>query len=103
MQVKVIIGSTNLPRLYDCVAIAMGLNLDNIMSYDCKKIEVSTAIMHKIMDWYKANYDDYKTQFAMEWICFGPKENKSLPDDAVEIQEGFVKFREVENGKKKSV
>lgn len=94
MQVKVILGSTNIPRLYDCVAIAMGFNLNDIVSYDCKKIEVSSNIMHKVMDWYKDNYTDYKMQFSMEWVCFGPKENKDLPDNTVKVEEGFIKFKE---------
>ena len=102
MRVNVYVKSTNIPKLYDCIAIAMGYNLNQVQSYDCKKVEVSSNIVHAVMDWYKSNYADYKVSFGMEWVCFGPKENKELPDNTVEVHDGFITLED-SYGKKETI
>lgn len=72
--------------LYNRVAVEMN---EVASSYDCTKIEVSTNIMDKIFN--RMERDGYSPETrAMLWCCYGPKENKNLPDNTVDVQEGFI-------------
>ena len=83
---KMPIGITN---LYDIVAEKLGHDPSKC-HYNCTKIEVSENIAQAIEDCYNDGTSDWKMTFGMHWCCFGPKEDKTLPDNTVRIEEGFI-------------
>lgn len=95
MQVKIVTAEMSITTLYDCVALALGYHPSAVAHYDCRKIKVSSDIEDNIHSWYKSSFenelgDDWKQKFGMEWVCFGPKLDESLPANTVEVEEGFL-------------
>ena len=91
---KVIIDKmpTGITHLYDLVAEKLGHDPSKC-HYNCTKIEVSkhiADIIEKTYNPHDGTKDWYQT-FAMQWCCFGPKENTSLDDYEVRVEEGFIK------------
>lgn len=79
-------------NLYDKVAEVLGYEDTTNLNYDCTKIDVATNIMENIEAFYKERVDgDYVLAFGMDWVCYGPKQNKDLADDEVMIEDGFIK------------
>lgn len=72
--------------IYDTVLETLGAYNPDHCTYDCKHINVSSNIRQIVRDGYGNN----ETDFAMAWICYGPKEDETLPDDTVAIEDGFI-------------
>ena len=79
---------TSITSVYDEVARTAGVNVDLVGRYDCTKITVAQNIFDKVKGFYKESGSD-QTDFAMCWVCYGPKVDDKLEDDEVEIQHGF--------------
>lgn len=88
---KVIIDKmpTGITHLYDLVAEKLGHDPSKC-KYNCTKIEVSENIAQAIENRYNDGTSDWKMTFGMHWCCFGPKEDKTLPDNTVRVEEGFI-------------
>ena len=91
MEIKLERKPTGIVNLYDIVAEQLGHDRTKV-EYDCTKIEVSENIAQTIEDCYNDGTDDWKQTFGMHWVCFGPKEDKTLPDDTVRVEAGFIKI-----------
>ena len=90
MRIKLQDKPEGIIHLYDLVASMMDYSYEEIqnLSYDCTKINVAQDIFDDIDQSYK---DEGKIDnLAMDWVCFGPKVDDSLPTHTVEIQEGFI-------------
>lgn len=83
------ISPMTITDIYDFTAMKLGHDY-NKCRYDCRKIEVAPSIADAVEEYYKRKFSDYKQQFGMDWVCYGPKVNESLPKDTVEIEEGFI-------------
>ena len=68
---------------YERVAIASGYKVTPRTRFDCCKIDVAP----NIADYFRAVYGD---DFCMIWACLGPKENRNLPENGIEIGNGFA-------------
>ena len=88
-EIKIESKPTGIVNLYDIVAKQLGHDRTKC-HYDCTKIEVSEDIAQAIEDAYNDGTSDWKMTFGMHWCCFGPKENKELPDSTVRIEPGFI-------------
>lgn len=91
MQIKLGAHPHSITNLYDMVAILLGHDPSKC-HYDCTKIEVSSDVVYDIENTYRdgTDNDDWKMTFGMHWCCFGPKEDKTLPDNTVRIEDGFI-------------
>jgi hypothetical protein len=72
---------------YNNVAAALKLDA-SILRYDCTKINVSRNIQSNILAALDARSPD-PCYTGMMWCIRGPKADDSLPDDTVEILDGF--------------
>ena len=93
-RVTILASPMTIVDLYDLVAIKLGYN-HNACTYDCRKIEVAPNFADAIEKFYEKNFSDYKFRFGMDWVCFGPKVNEDLPDDTIEVEDGFIEVTEV--------
>lgn len=74
---------------FDNVARGLGLEPDEVQSYDCTKIEISSDIQSAIFDYYKQ--DGYEPDsLGRIWVCYGPKVNDTLEERTVVVQKGFI-------------
>lgn len=56
---------------YDLLATELyGKTFDH---YDCTKVEVGKEVFNKIEEYYRAEKNMPKEDFAMLWCCYGPK------------------------------
>ena len=74
----------SIPELYD--NISMKINGKTADKYDCTKVLVGDAIYNAIQRYYTNGGKD-KTDFAMRWLCFGPK--ATLNNYEVEVEDGW--------------
>lgn len=99
MKLKVPNKSYGLVELYQAVAKEMGHpNPDEVM-FDCRNINVAK----NIQDGFYAHYrevireadpntsdDEARVQITMTLAISGPKVDKNLADDEVEVFDGFI-------------
>ena len=77
---------------YRCIAIILGY-APNDCRFDCTKITVSDDVAKNVEKHYEENIKgDWKTQFAVEWCCFGPKVDKNLPPHSAEVFRGGIEL-----------
>lgn len=85
----------SIPNLYYQIATLLGIDPETVKSYDCKKINVASNIADAVEQYYQDTYEeklgnDWKQKFGMEWVCFGPKAIETLPENTIEVDEGFI-------------
>ena len=69
---------------YNAVAEQLGFDSEKV-NYDCRKILVSKERFDAINMAYEDSED-----FAMRWLCLGPKTDEMLQGDEVIIEDGFI-------------
>lgn len=100
-SIKLIVPEKNygLVELYETVAKEMGYLIPDKLHYDCREINVST----EIQDGFYAHYmelikaedpymleHDARCQITILLAMSGPKVDKSLKANEVEVFEGFI-------------
>ena len=75
--------TTSIVDFYERAAIASGYKVTPRTRFNCCKIEVAS----NIADHFRNQYGD---DFCMIWACLGPKENRMLPHNGVEIATDFA-------------
>ncbi len=74
-------------EFYKNVAAAMGISTARV-KYDCTKITVARNIQSNIFETLDAQSTD-PCHTGMSWCVSGPKTDDALPDDTVEVFDGF--------------
>ena len=98
MRITLTKRNTGIVELYDRIASRMGYDKD-YTTYDCRRIRVAEDVSEWVHQWYKETYaeklgDDWKQKFGMEWLNYGPKVDLELPSGTVDIEDGFIEYRE---------
>ena len=78
--------------LYANIATSSGIDEVTVMSYNCTKLEVSEDVFNSVKAYYQEKEDVNPHDFAMLWMCYGPKVNDKLKDYEVEVFDGFFNF-----------
>ena len=78
--------------LYANIATASGIDEVTVRSYDCTKLEISEDVYNSVRDYYQQEEKLEAYDFAMLWMCYGPKVNDKLKDYEVEVFDGFFNF-----------
>lgn len=81
-------------ELYNEVAKLMGKANDDL-NYDCRCINVAENIQDGFFAHYreenqKLTDDEFRTGMCMLLLSYGPKVDKELAEDEVEVFEGFI-------------
>ena len=91
MRVTIDAEPMTIMELYNKVAVASGINPDDVESFDCTKITVAKNLQDAVIEKYKQECRDWKLAFGMDWCCYGAKTDDTLDDGVVEYDEGFMK------------
>ena len=84
---------------YDAVATEMGYTGTSELHYDCRKINVAENIQDSFYDYYtanaketnpNANMTDVQISITMILAIKGPKVDKTLKANEVEVFDGFI-------------
>lgn len=100
MKITVANKNYGLVEFYDEVATQLGYD-KNKVEYDCTKICVAANIQDNFFAHYREenpelSESDLNTGVGMMLVCSGPKVDKSLKDNEVEVFDGFIINKEVE-------
>lgn len=84
-----------LTEFYDAVATEMGYTDTSELHYDCRKINVAQNIQDSFFGYYREAYpelseNDLRIHVTMLLVCKGPKVDKSLKANEVEVFDGFI-------------
>jgi len=84
----------SLMGLYDAIAEAIGKDPETCR-YDCRKVNIASNLQQCIYDYYIAQNPEYpqsqvECEVSMLLVTAGPKADKTLQNDAVEIFDGFI-------------
>lgn len=84
-----------LAEFYEAVATEMGYNDTSEIKYDCRKINVAENIQDGFFAYYKEAYpdlseSDLNIRVGMLLVRSGPKVDKTLKANEVEIFDGFI-------------
>lgn len=92
MKIKIPYTPCGLSEFYDRVATEMGHGDPSEFKYDCRKINVAENIQDGFFEYYKAMKPDVDAavEIGMMLVCSGPKVDKNLKANEVEIFEGFI-------------
>ena len=94
MRVQIEAEPMTIMELYNKVAVAVGIDPEDVTSYDCRKILVARNLQDAVIEKYRQNFSDYKLAFGMDWCCYGPKCEETLEDGVVEFEDGFMETKE---------
>lgn len=94
MKIKIPNKNYTLVELYDEVATQLGYD-SATCEYDCTKTSIAENIQEMFFRYYKElnpdkSANDVEMGVAMMLVCSGPKANKNLANDEVEVLDGFV-------------
>ena len=94
MKLKVPNENYSIVGLYDTVAQIMGRETKDV-NYDCRNINVAPNIQDGFFEHYlDENRDipesDFNAGMAMLLACYGPKVDKTLEYNEVEVFDGFI-------------
>lgn len=81
----------SITELYD--NISMKINGKKASQYDCRKVRVGESVMNAVQRYYGIqfkNQNKAQTDFAMNWLCYGPK--ATLNGYEVEVEEGWCEL-----------
>lgn len=100
MKLTVANKNYGLVEFYDEVATQLGYDKDKV-EYDCTKICVAANIQDNFFAHYREenpelSESDLNTGVGMMLVCSGPKVDKNLKDNEVEVFVGFIINKEVE-------
>ena len=89
----------NLTEFYDAVATEMGYTETSDLHYDCRKVNIAKNIQDGFYEYYTANAkernpsasdNDIQTSITMILAIRGPKVDKNLKENEVEVFDGFI-------------
>ena len=89
----------SLTELYDAAAMEMGYENTSELQYDCRKINIAANIQDGFYDYYTssvketdpyANETEIRTSVTMLLAISGPKVDKALKANEVEVFDGFI-------------
>lgn len=89
----------SLTEFYDFVALELGCNNQEDIKYDCTKVNIAENIQDGFYDYYTKlametdpvlSENDIKTGITMLLAMSGPKVDKALKANEVEIFDGFI-------------
>lgn len=93
-KIKVAMREQSIVQFFDDVARELGYSEKQIeiAEYDCRKILVSEDRFNFIRRYYG---DAGAEAFGMSWVCYGPKTDETMIEEDVQVEDGFVKLKEV--------
>lgn len=94
MKIKIPKRNYGITELYDTVSALMG-NEGQGLHYDCTKINVAMNIQDSFFTRYREenpsiSASNFNVSMAMMLLNYGPKVDKDLADDEVEVFDGFI-------------
>jgi len=99
MKIKISYTPCSLVELYDRVATEMGHGDPSEFKYDCRKINIAQNIQDGFYEFYDKvarekdptlSNNDIRASITMLLAMSGPKVDKTLKANEVEIFEGFI-------------
>ena len=95
MKMKVPNKNYGITELYDIIATSMGIDINKI-KYDCRYITVANNIQDGFIKYYRnenpdASECDFNSDVYMLLLSYGPKVDKTLKDNEIEVFDGFIK------------
>lgn len=91
MQVKINLEDATIIGIYNAIAKARGFNPEDVVKYSCTKCKVSSDLADAVEETYsKSGSSDWRLTFGMQWCCYGPMVDDSLPESTAEIEDGFM-------------
>lgn len=91
-SIAVLIESMDMCAFYRETAEALGMAVAEEDSFDCTKICISETILRKWEKQFIEKYGRGKLPELIRYLCLvGPKADKKLGPDEVEVGKGFLK------------
>lgn len=99
MKLTIPKGNYSITNLYDTVATEMGYTNTTELEYDCTEINIAENIQDGIYQYYSdyakevgstSSETDIRTATTMILAISGPKVDKELRENEVEVFEGFI-------------
>ena len=91
-SIAVLIESMDMCAFYRETAEALGMAVAEEDSFDCTKICISETILRKWEKQFIEKYGRGKLPELIRYVCLvGPKADKELGPDEVEVGKGFLK------------
>ena len=91
-SIAVLIESMDMYAFYRETAEVLGLAVTEADSFDCTKICISETILRKWEKQFAEKYGKGNLPELMRYLCLvGPKADKKLGPDEVEVGKGFLK------------
>ena len=91
-SIAVLIESMDMYAFYRETAEVLGLAVTEADSFDCTKICISETILRKWEKQFAEKYGRGNLPELMRYLCLvGPKADKKLGPDEVEVGKGFLK------------
>ena len=97
IKLKIPHRNYGITELFDAIATEMGYVAVQNLEYDCCKVNVAQNIQDGIYEKYialgkeqKISEHDVRMGITMLLACSGPKVDKALADNEVEVFEGFI-------------
>ena len=99
MKIKIAPRKCGVVELFDGVAREMGYKNASELNYDCRHINVAFNVQNRLYQYYTSLIMDEDSTITGEdagmkanllLLNYGPKVDKNLTDDEVEIFEGFI-------------
>ena len=91
-SIAVFIESMDMYAFYRETAEVVGMAVAEEDSFDCTKICISETILRKWEKQFAEKYDKGNLPELMRYLCLvGPKADKELGTDEVEVGKGFLK------------
>ena len=95
MKIKVPNKNYGITELYDIIATSIGKDITKI-KYDCRYITVAKNIQDGFIKHYRdenrdASESDFNIAVTMLLLSYGPKVDRMLNDNEIEIFDGFIK------------
>ena len=94
MKIKIPRKNYGIRELFDVVASMMGRETKDL-NYDCRHINVAENIQDGFFAHYREENQnlsemDFKVGMTMLLLNYGPKADKELAEDEVEVFDGFI-------------
>ena len=91
-SIAVLIESMDMYAFYRETAEVLGIEVAEEDSFDCTKICISETILRKWEKQFAEKYGSVNLPELMRYVCLvGPKADKKLGPDEVEVGKGFLK------------
>lgn len=97
MKLKIPSKNYGITELYDTIATEMGFVAVQDLEYDCRNVTIAKNIQDGIYEKYlelgreqNISESDVRIGVTMLLACSGPKVDKNLADNEVEVFDGFI-------------